>query len=267
MRYASRTPAPPLDAFVDVLWWSERSAPLEATEHMLPTGTCQLVIALHDAPIAWAAADPAAAWQPWTHGVVHGPQSTFYRAGPKPAGAVVGAAFRPGAAGAILGVPCGELLDRHVPIVDLWGGFARELHERLAACAEPHAALRLLEQALIARIKTPLLMHPAVAFALRQPPMQPIESVRKQTGYSHRHLVALFRSAVGLTPKHYFRIRRISEAAQRLATRPTRIAELAADLGYADHAHLTREFRALCGVPPTAYRPRAPDSAHHHVAG
>src|SRR5690606_21817051 len=124
-----------------------------------------------------------------------------------------------------------------------------------------------LEQALIARIKTPLLMHPAVAFALRQPPMQPIESVRKQTGYSHRHLVALFRSAVGPGTKHYFRIRRIAEAAHRLATRPTRIAELAADLGYADHAHLTREFRALCGVPPTAYRPRAPDSAHHHVAG
>ncbi len=30
-------------------------------------------------------------------------------------------------------------------------------------------------------------------------------------------------------------------------------AELASDLGYADQAHLTREFTAMIGVPPTRY--------------
>jgi AraC-like DNA-binding protein len=30
-------------------------------------------------------------------------------------------------------------------------------------------------------------------------------------------------------------------------------AELAADLGYADQAHLTRDFTATIGVPPTHY--------------
>src|SRR5690606_36808619 len=99
MNYLKRTPAAPLDAFVDTLWWSRREEPLAASEHILPSGTCQLVVALHDAPIAWAAASPEAAWQPWTGGIVHGPQSTYYRAGPKPsraAGCVPGA-FLPGA--------------------------------------------------------------------------------------------------------------------------------------------------------------------------
>src|SRR5690606_405198 len=132
---------------------------------------------------AWAPADAAAPWQPWTGGIVHGPQSRFYRAGPKPIGAVVGAAFGPGAAGAILGASADERLDRHGTIAELWGSFGRELHRRLASTGEPVAALRLLERALIARIKAPLLMHPAVAHALGQCPRQSIEQIRKQTGY------------------------------------------------------------------------------------
>lgn len=267
MDFLQRRPAAPLDAFVDVLWWSRRTEPLAASEHILPSGTCQLVIALHDAPIAWAAAKPEASWQPWTGGIVHGPQSTYYRAGPKPAGAVVGAAFRPGAAGATLVVPAEELLDLHVTIDELWGKSGRALHERLTSTAGPRAALALLERALTARIRMPLLMHPAVAHALRHACSQPIEQVRKQTGYSHRHFVALFRSAVGLTPKQHSRVRRFSAAVHRLATGSVRLADLAADVGYADQAHLTREFRAFCGVPPSAYRPRAPQSPHHHVAG
>ena len=30
--------------------------------------------------------------------------------------------------------------------------------------------------------------------------------------------------------------------------------EIAADLGYADHAHLTREFRRVLGFTPSGYR-------------
>jgi len=267
MNIVHRIPAAPLDAIVAVLWWSRRATSYTTCEHLLPGGSPQLVIALHEQPIAWADGDGRAGWHRWTGGILHGPQSTFYRAGPKPAGAVIGAAFRPGAAGAILGVPATELLDGHVTLDELWGASGRELHERLASSPDASSALRLLEQALIARLKTPLLVHPAVAHALRESHTQPIERMRKQTGYSHRHFVALFRSAVGLTPKHFFRVRRFSEAARQLARQQGSLADLAARMGYADQAHFTREFRELCGVSPTAYRPRAPDSPNHHVAG
>lgn len=56
---------------------------------------------------------------------------------------------------------------------------------------------------------------------------------------------------MGLTPKHYFRIRRFDEVTRRL------------DLGYSDQAHLTREFRELAGITPGQYRGR-PDSPFHH---
>lgn len=260
-------PAAPLETFVDLLWWSRRAAPYSVSEHMLPTGTCQLVIALHDRPVRWAPADAAADWRTWRHGIVHGPQATYYRAGPKPAGAVIGAAFRPGAAGAVLGVPAAELVDRHVTLEELWGPSGRALQERLAACRDPRDALRALERALVSRIRTPLLMHPAVAHALHANSKQPIERLCQETGYSHRHFVALFRTAVGLTPKHYFRLRRFSSAARVLAAGGGSLAGVAAQCGYADQAHFTREFRAFCGAPPSAYRPRSSGSPFHHVAG
>lgn len=36
-------------------------------------------------------------------------------------------------------------------------------------------------------------------------------------------------------------------------TQQVRWAELAAELGYADQAHLTRDFTAAVGMPPAAY--------------
>src|SRR5690606_8225552 len=120
-------------------------------------------------PIGWAPAgapDAASSWQAWRRGVVHGPQSTFYQAGPKPPGAVLGASFRPGAAGAVLGAPPAALLDRHVAIDDLWGTWGRTLHARLAESRSPHDALSCLERALVARLDARAPMHPAVAQAL-----------------------------------------------------------------------------------------------------
>ena len=45
------------------------------------------------------------------------------------------------------------------------------------------------------------------------------------------------------------------DAAERLRTDPDAgIAQLAAELGYADHAHFATEFKRALGVAPSAYR-------------
>ncbi len=266
-----RRPGAPLDAFVEVLWWSRRSAPYRACEHMLPTGTCQLVLVLHEEPISWARAGAEA--EPlhrhtWRRGVVHGPQTTYYRAGPKPSGAVIGASFRAGAAAAVLGMPAVALLDQHVAIDDLWGAWGRKLHQCLGESRSAQDALRSLERALVSRLDARLQMHAAVAEALSAGlAAKSIEHLRRASGYSHRHFLELFRAAVGLTPKHYFRIQRFAAMARTIAAEPIKLAELAACGGYADQAHLSREFRALSGVPPSAYRPQSPTSPFHHVVG
>jgi len=78
----------------------------------------------------------------------------------------------------------------------------------------------------------------------------------------------LFRSAIGLALKHYFRIKRFTAVLQRLASgNAETLADVAASAGYSDQSHLSREFRDLAGITPTQYRPRGPDSVLHHRAG
>jgi transcriptional regulator GlxA family with amidase domain len=74
------------------------------------------------------------------------------------------------------------------------------------------------------------------------------------TGWSRRHLLTRFRAQVGLGPKAAGRVLRFRRAADLLAAGPAgTLADLAVACGYADHAHLDREFRALAGCTPTTY--------------
>jgi AraC-like DNA-binding protein len=92
-----------------------------------------------------------------------------------------------------------------------------------------------------------------------------VEHLAAGTGWSTRHLHTRFRSQVGLSPKVAARVLRFRRAAELLVPgstagggppgRPVRrsIADVAAGCGFADHAHLVREFRALAGCTPSAY--------------
>ncbi len=72
---------------------------------------------------------------------------------------------------------------------------------------------------------------------------------------SVRSLQRLFGDYVGVSPKWVMRRARLHEAALRAdGGEPVDWAALAIDLGYADQAHLTREFTATIGVPPSRYR-------------
>jgi AraC-like DNA-binding protein len=73
-------------------------------------------------------------------------------------------------------------------------------------------------------------------------------------GVSVRGLQRMFADYVGVSPKWVMRRARLHEAALRAdGGEPVDWAALALDLGYADQAHLTRDFTATIGVPPGRY--------------
>jgi AraC-like DNA-binding protein len=262
-------PAPPLDRYIEWLWWSYRDRPQAHGEHMLPSGCAQLVFLLHEQAVVCR---PSASPEPlaWTGSVVHGPQSSYFRTAAKPKGAAVGVSFRPGAAGAVLGVPLNEFADRHVGLDAVWGARATDLRQRLRGAVSPQQLFRILETDLCARIHRPLLMHPAIAHALASHPSAgtspaTVTSLARASGYSPRHFIALFRAAVGFAPKHYYRIRRFNAAASSLAAADAAaLSQIAATHGYADQSHLTREFREFAGTTPARYAPEDATRPLHH---
>jgi AraC-like DNA-binding protein len=263
-------PASPLDRYVECFWWSRREQPDPHAEHMLPSGRAQLIFALHETPIAWRAS-ASGDWSAWSRSIVHGPQSGFYVAGPKPEGVSVGVSFRPGAAGAVLGTSLEDLADRHVELGAIWGSRGIDLHDQLMSALDPAEAFRWLEQRLLARVYRPLLLHPAVAHALASPAgslsSARVADLQRASGYSAKHFINLFRLGVGIGPKQYYRIRRFNSVVEAMAAgEHSGLGDLAAAAGYSDQAHLTREFREFAGITPTQYRPSAADRPLHHRA-
>jgi transcriptional regulator GlxA family with amidase domain len=78
-----------------------------------------------------------------------------------------------------------------------------------------------------------------------------IDALADTLGCSRRHLAKHFAHEVGVSPKVAARLIRFDQARARVGSVP--LARLAADHGFADQAHLAREFRALAGVAPSAF--------------
>jgi AraC-like DNA-binding protein len=80
-----------------------------------------------------------------------------------------------------------------------------------------------------------------------------VASIAERIGWSRKHLARRFADEIGLGPKSVSRIVRLSRAIAAARTGSDGWADIAADCGYADQAHLVREFHALAGASPTAW--------------
>ncbi|NWL11190.1 DNA-binding protein [Paenarthrobacter nitroguajacolicus] len=82
-----------------------------------------------------------------------------------------------------------------------------------------------------------------------------LEDVAASLAVSPRTLQRIAGKYVGLSPSALIRRRRLQDAAERTRSDPTAdLAAIAAELGYADHAHLTNDFRKYLGFTPSSYR-------------
>lgn len=85
-----------------------------------------------------------------------------------------------------------------------------------------------------------------------------VEQLAGRFGLGVRHLQRLVAGHIGFGPKWLIQRYRLQEAAAALRSpTPPLIADLAAELGYADQAHFGREFKAVVGTTPGAYAAEA----------
>ncbi|WP_395777119.1 helix-turn-helix domain-containing protein [Aquidulcibacter sp.] len=81
-----------------------------------------------------------------------------------------------------------------------------------------------------------------------------VRQLADRAGLSARQLQRRFLSDVGVTPKLYGRLTRFEAALAAQRKNPSQAwAQIAAEAGYADEAHLSREARALSGMTPQTF--------------
>lgn len=86
----------------------------------------------------------------------------------------------------------------------------------------------------------------------------PVADVAAAVGVTSRHLGTLFRREVGHPPKTIAQLFRFEQAVEEVRGALRRhgrvdLAAVAARAGYADQSHLTRDFVARLGVPPSRW--------------
>ena len=249
-------PAPePLKEYVRCIRVIEAdpTAPETSPARMLPCGCPELVIYAGDA-------------QPRC--MLHGQMSRAPVRGPGQAlggvpalwpGGPGSATFRflPDGASALFGLRMDAMTDRCAPLAEICGRSGRQFEERsihwrtmeeridagteFLLARKPRSAPDPLVRDLVQRIEE---CRGRVALA----------ALKRSFAISTRQLERRFTLAVGLTPKLFARILRLSwfaEHAERCADR--KLADIAREVGYFDQAHLNHDFKALTGVSPRQY--------------
>ncbi len=195
---------------------------------------------------------------------------------------VVSVVFRPGAGPFLFRVSADEVVDAVVDAEDLLPSEpiaelqrVHELRDRVAVgAALDRVILRLLLR-IPARAHVPSeessWLHEVIAGG-------ELATVAARSTLSRRQIERRFRDAFGMSPSRLRRIERFRRASRQLVVEPgASLARLAAACGFSDQAHMTREFRALAGVPPTGYvtkragafyldAPIAPPASHSTAA-
>jgi AraC-like DNA-binding protein len=257
MLYRCHVPASPLDRHVDYLW-SLSDAPEHQHERILPSGTLELVVNLHENEFRIYDPQDPERCKRLPGAIVSGAFGSYFVIDTREHASVVGVHFRPGEAAPVLGVAPGELCDDHVPLDALWGAVpTAELCERLRT-ALPDERFGLLERALAARLRDPLRRHAAVPVAVKELERGTgVAEVAGRVDLSHRRLIQVFSAEVGMTPKLFGRVRRFQRCLERAGQDPAADwSRLAVESGYFDQSHMIREFVALSGFSPAELRRR-----------
>jgi len=194
--------------------------------------------------------------------VVMGPRTrALYHAG-TPGPSCLKVRIQPGRAQLLLGRSVPDLVDRLIPLSDLWGEPAKPLTQMLSGLgSDLTAILERLEDVLLGHLSTRTpgdlsrsnLVHSATSVLSASGGRRPeyVRVTARRLNISERHLRDLFAEAVGVSPKHFARIDRVRTVLLR--GRHAHLAQVATEAGYYDQSHMTADFRRIMGTSPAAF--------------
>ncbi len=233
MDYAELPLPPALEGLVAAIWTAQ--VPADGAEWValeaVPDG-CVELIRRHSGQSFWRAEQPPL----FAAGIASEPPRLRLGAGSR----FTGIKFWPWGWHALGGATCAGFMDDWVAIDDpalaaLIGDDAEEVPARLVSafsgCPVPRLGIATLRGGSVA-------------------------DTAEHAGLSLRQLQRHFAEEIGLPPRAYLRLLRLQGAMAEIRASSDPLADTAAHQGYADQAHMARDFRQLAGLPPSAARAR-----------
>jgi AraC-like DNA-binding protein len=163
-----------------------------------------------------------------------------------------GACLRPGAISHLTRLPSSDFTDRSISVEEAFGTQGKLLLEQLGGHLPSRDSVETIA-AFLAQVGTSQNRRASL-------PLDGCNRVRQlaaQTGLPPRTLHSRLTRELGLSPKRVLRIQRLHRALKLAQDRSSAWPQIAAGSGFADQAHMIREFVDLLGESPTAWRRRS----------
>jgi AraC-like DNA-binding protein len=256
MTYLSYIPAPPLNAYIDDLYYLDGPSSYPR-QKVLPVASSNLMINLGD-PFDVYEPDQVKPFITCTTSWWVGIWNTYHSVDWPPNVKFFGVHFKPGGAYPFLQFPLSEMNSQVVPLDAVWGYQAGEIHERLQAMPTVEAGFALMERLLAARFHEapyPMaLVRHAVGEIAQHHGSLSIRALSDQIGFSQNHLGNQFKRFVGVPPKEVARFYRFAYVLRSIdSTQYIDLTRLAHQTRFYDQSHFNRDFVAFTGHSPTEY--------------
>jgi AraC-like DNA-binding protein len=246
-------PAPEaLRRHIACAWRLREPQPAGAIQTIYPDGRCELIVHLLTPPVCW---DTVIGWHPQAKTVFAAQRVAAVRLELKRPLDCVGFRLQPAASASLAAGHPQILRDRIVDLSGIDRAFCRALRSaaRTFAGGSDDSVWRLLARRIAVRELDPRI-EAAVARIETSAGKARIDFTARAAGMSVRNFQIRFREQVGLTPKEFARLMRLQATLSALDAGHASISEVAADSGFADQAHATRELRRVTGLAPATLR-------------
>lgn len=265
IRYREYRPSPPLRPYIECFWIAQSNAPhsTRPREILLPDGTTQLFLSAaggyerfesaHGGHGVRIAGSHLVGMR--THGVFieqHGIEDIF------------AVRFRAGGLSPFLGMPVAGTVHQSIPLEALLGPAADELEGRVIEARTADERIDIVERMLLRRLGARNAIAPdqsrigrAVERIYRAHGRIAIDQLGGELGMSYRALDRAFSRHVGIPPKRLSRIVRFNYALSLMQRSADAChCRIALEAGYADQAHMIRDFKQFTQSAPTDFLAR-----------
>lgn len=172
-------------------------------------------------------------------------------------GRLLGVRFRPGCFRPFLGFPVSEITDRVLALEEVFGAASRPVADAVLSAVDEDEMVAAVDRFLLALAPESPPTVQTVAGIVEQiaddPLLTRVDDLARRVGTSQRSLQRLFAEHVGVGPKWVIQRCRLHDAVHRAGAGDVDWTRIALELGYADQAHLIRDFTATTGTSPAKY--------------
>lgn len=250
-------PSGNLYPYIDSIVYSEYD-PEHSVERLIPDGTVNLIMELGDEPQHTFNNQDLSVKETFKGGWISGIQQEYITISAKNTKGMVVVRFKPAGSYSVLHLPVDEIRNHVIDAELILGREISRLREKIQQQVSVNQKILTIERWLRDRINDQTVPEAVIHYAVSQAQMNPsmitIKQIIDRCGYSHRHLIQLFKKHVGIAPKPYHRILRFNKVLEKInANVPLDWANLSAQCGYYDQAHFIKEFKQFSGFSPGSF--------------